>query len=91
MMPFTIGRKTELAKLENMLKTNKAEFLAVYGRRRVGKTHLIKYVIDKQKSTTFEVTGKKNGTLKEELSLFTQAMEKNIRNNFTHSNTEQLV
>jgi uncharacterized protein len=38
MKNFIIGRKEELRILEQMLSSNKPEFLAVYGRRRVGKT-----------------------------------------------------
>ena len=37
-----IGRKAEQELLVGLLDSNKAEFLAVYGRRRVGKTFLIK-------------------------------------------------
>jgi hypothetical protein len=36
-----IGRKKEIQKLDNILKSKKSEFLTVYGRRRVGKTFLI--------------------------------------------------
>lgn len=35
-----IGRELELAQLKNIEQSGKAEFVAVYGRRRVGKTHL---------------------------------------------------
>jgi uncharacterized protein len=40
-MATIIGRAAELQTLEAFLKSNKSEFLAVYGRRRVGKTFLI--------------------------------------------------
>ncbi len=36
-----IGREKELKVLDKILHSDKAEFLAVYGRRRVGKTYLI--------------------------------------------------
>ena len=36
-----IGRKNEQAILEDVLKSKKAEFIALYGRRRIGKTYLI--------------------------------------------------
>ncbi|MFP3016797.1 MAG: hypothetical protein ACEY3H_04460 [Wolbachia sp.] len=35
-----IGREKETAILENKLLSQSAEFIAVYGRRRVGKTYL---------------------------------------------------
>ena len=36
-----IGREREISELLNILESNKSEFVAVYGRRRVGKTYLI--------------------------------------------------
>jgi len=36
-----IGRKNEIQELEYLMQTGKSEFLAVYGRRRVGKSFLI--------------------------------------------------
>ena len=40
-MAELIGRQQEQAELENLYNGNRAEFIAVYGRRRVGKTYLI--------------------------------------------------
>jgi len=37
-----IGRGNEVAVLEQFYNSNQAEFLALYGRRRVGKTYLFK-------------------------------------------------
>ncbi len=75
MTPFTVGRKSEQDKLKSYLKSNKAEFIAVYGRRRVGKTHIIKHIIDQNGGLKFEVTGKQKGSLKDQLDLFTRAIE----------------
>jgi len=36
------GRIAEIKILEQLLKSNQPELLAIYGRRRVGKTYLIK-------------------------------------------------
>ena len=36
-----IGRKKEQKKLRELYDSGRAEFVAVYGRRRVGKTYLI--------------------------------------------------
>lgn len=36
-----VGRKVELEDLNKYLNSEKSEFIAVYGRRRVGKTFLI--------------------------------------------------
>lgn len=40
-MSKIIGRKRELAEFANLYNSDKAEFVAVYGRRRVGKTFLV--------------------------------------------------
>lgn len=40
-----IGRKKELAKLESLYETNKFQFAVIYGRRRIGKTALIREFI----------------------------------------------
>ena len=39
-----IGRNEEIRKLEKFLKSPKSEFVAVYGRRRVGKSYLVEEV-----------------------------------------------
>ena len=39
-----IGRNEEIKKLEKFLKSPKSEFVAIYGRRRVGKSYLIEEV-----------------------------------------------
>lgn len=36
-----IGREQEMKKLLQRYERNKAEFVAIYGRRRVGKTYLV--------------------------------------------------
>lgn len=41
-MAKIIGRKEEIKQLQHRYYSDKAEFIAVYGRRRVGKTYLIK-------------------------------------------------
>lgn len=38
-----IGRIKEIKELEKLYNSNKAELVAVYGRRRIGKTFLINY------------------------------------------------
>lgn len=37
-----IGRSSEIAKLDRAVESNKPEFIVTYGRRRVGKTYLIR-------------------------------------------------
>jgi AAA+ ATPase superfamily predicted ATPase len=64
-----IGRQEEGQVLKELLNSKKAEFLAVYGRRRVGKTYLIREFFQK-KGIFFNVTGTKDGRLIEQLSHF---------------------
>ena len=40
-MSNLIGRKQEQQELKDLYESGRAEFVAVYGRRRVGKTYLI--------------------------------------------------
>lgn len=37
-----VGRKDEILELNNILTSRKAEFIVIYGRRRVGKTYLVR-------------------------------------------------
>jgi uncharacterized protein len=39
-----VGRADEIKILLNLYKSRRSEFIGVYGRRRVGKTYLIKQV-----------------------------------------------
>ena len=40
------GREIEIEKLENYIASRKSEFIAIYGRRRVGKTFLVKELFE---------------------------------------------
>ena len=63
-----IGRVYESSVMETLLNSNQAEFLAVVGRRRVGKTFLIREVYKTQ--IAFEFVGIQNGTTQEHLIAF---------------------
>lgn len=67
-----IGRKQEIKILQDIKDSGKAEFVAVYGRRRVGKTYLIQQFFNY--SFAFSATGILEGTREEELFAFTSAM-----------------
>ena len=76
-----IGRTKEVAKLDEILDSKEAEFLALYGRRRVGKTYLIRQYFSSSPCLFFEITGLKDGTLATQLDLFTRSMEKTFYKN----------
>lgn len=63
------GRAKEIKILDRLFKSNKPEFLAIYGRRRVGKTYLI-HEYFKDKGVYFCVTGSANSNKKIQLRKF---------------------
>ena len=60
-----IGRTEERAILNDCLQSNESRLVAVYGRRRVGKTFLIRNHFDKL--IRFEISGLHAGDLKDQL------------------------
>ena len=73
-MKHIIGRNQELKILKGVFESNKSEFVAVYGRRRVGKTFLIREAFDNK--FTFQVSGLANATLSQQLTNFYVALQK---------------
>ncbi len=69
-----IGRSTEIQHLENVYKSKSAELVVLYGRRRVGKTYLIREFFQQKKNIFFQVTGLQNGTLKKQLTHFSESL-----------------
>lgn len=66
------GRAREQEILKSLLGSKKSEFIAIYGRRRVGKTYLIKNFVDSIPCFFFHVTGIQKGSSKEQLREFTK-------------------
>jgi hypothetical protein len=54
-MSALIGRKSEIEELERLYQSDRPEFVAIYGRRRVGKTFLVNQAL--QGRITFKHTG----------------------------------
>lgn len=63
-----IGRKKEKKLLTKIYHSNKSEFVAVYGRRRVGKTFLIREFFNE--NIVFQSSGLSDGGTKEQLKNF---------------------
>jgi len=63
-----IGRYKEKHALKQYVESDKSEFVAVYGRRRVGKTYLIKEFF--RNSFSFYISGMANATKEEQLENF---------------------
>lgn len=66
-MSTLIGRKAEMEALAKYSNSDKAEFIAIYGRRRVGKTFLISQFY---KTFAFDTSGIIGGTKKDEMDAF---------------------
>ena len=69
-----IGREEETKTLEALLRSNKPEFLALYGRRRVGKTYLIREFF--KNTFSFYATGVLRGDKKVQLRAFMESLVK---------------
>ncbi|MBC7864803.1 MAG: ATP-binding protein [Bacteroidia bacterium] len=67
-----IGRETETGILQECLQSNKAELIAMIGRRRVGKTFLIREFYKNE--LCFVLTGVHHATLEEQLENFQFSM-----------------
>lgn len=67
-----IGRDDEITLFNNILESNKSAFVALYGRRRIGKTYLIRTFF--KNKFTFQLTGLANTNLETQLSNFNIAV-----------------
>ncbi len=68
-----VGRKKEIEILSQAYTSNKPEMIAVFGRRRVGKTYLIRSFFEEK--MTFELTGLKDATKEQQLRNFTYSLK----------------
>lgn len=73
-MDKIIGRESELELLDKYNKSGKSEFVALYGRRRVGKTSLVRYYF--KDKFDFYVTGVLDGTKTDQEDAFYDALVK---------------
>ncbi|MDF1795351.1 MAG: ATP-binding protein [Coxiellaceae bacterium] len=66
-------REEELSVLEQLLQSEKAELLALYGRRRVGKTFLVRAFFSETENTVFfNSTGMKDAPMTDQITNFTE-------------------
>ena len=68
-----VGRKKEIELLQRIFESEEPEFVALYGRRRVGKTFLIKQFF--KNKFTFYFSGSENSTMKMQLENFKNAFQ----------------
>ena len=67
-----IGRKKEIKMLRNAAESKCSEFVAVYGRRRVGKTFLVRETFNS--NFTFQHSGVANSSTKIQLERFRRSL-----------------
>jgi AAA+ ATPase superfamily predicted ATPase len=67
-----IGREEEQYRLQELFESSQPEFLALYGRRRVGKTYLVKEFF--HNDFCFYVTGKQGASMREQLDAFASSL-----------------
>lgn len=68
-----IGRAEEIQILNNLLRSGEPELVSVLGRRRVGKTFLIRETF--RENMVFEFVGIQNGSMQEQLNGFTFSLQ----------------
>jgi AAA+ ATPase superfamily predicted ATPase len=81
-----VGRKQERHEMEAMLKDKDSHFLAIVGRRRVGKTFLIREVY--KQHIVFEMTGLKDADLSAQLTNFNLQHKRYFQGNTNNNSPE---
>ncbi len=71
------GREYEINKMREFLEGDDSELISIIGRRRVGKTYLIKRIYSKEMA--FHLTGIKEATKKEQLENFAITLSKTFK------------
>ena len=71
-----IGRKYEQKQLQRAMDSKEAEFIAIYGRRRVGKTFLVRCFFENKKCSFFQTTGIHHAPLSLQLKEFKKEIER---------------
>jgi len=78
-MDNLVGRSYEKRQFEKYSKSRQSEFVVVYGRRRVGKTFLIREFFNN--NFHFQLTGLANATTHQQLVNFNASLKKYSKNN----------
>lgn len=74
-----IGRESEMQELNKIYQSKRSEFVAIVGRRRVGKTFLIRKYFQ-EKNGFFEISGEKEASKKEQLLNFSKQFSQKFIN-----------
>lgn len=74
MREHIIGRTREIERLLRYIASQRSEFIAIYGRRRIGKTFLVRELFEHE--FAFRITAKENATTREQLMNFSEAIQR---------------
>ena len=69
-----IGRFDEYRRIVSLYESDEAEFLALYGRRRIGKTFLVREIFSQLDCYFFEATGQWKKSQSTQLDNFSKAL-----------------
>lgn len=69
-----VGRDNEIETFKHCLSSSESKLIALYGRRRVGKTFLVRKYFEGQMQ--FELTGLHNGSMEDQLEHFSKTLAK---------------
>ena len=76
-----VGRKQEITALSALIKAPAAKVAVVYGRRRIGKTSLIRESIGRSKALVLE--GLENAPTKEQLAAFVSQLSRQLKRDYS--------
>lgn len=88
-----VGRKREQEQLDKIFKSKESEFITIYGRRRIGKTYLIKSFFTTKDCVFFHATGLQGGSMQDQLNRFATSLSDTFFNKSplgTHKNWNTL-
>jgi uncharacterized protein len=80
-MTMIVGRLHEQKQLQKVFQSDTAEFVAVYGRRRIGKTYLVREFFVQKTCVFFRTSGIHKGSLKKQLDKFKKEIESTFYKN----------
>lgn len=69
-----VGREAEIKRLNSVFSSKEAELVVLYGRRRIGKTYLIRKFFEEKNCVFFQTTGLQKGTMKKQLVHFSESL-----------------
>jgi uncharacterized protein len=88
-MEQLVGRQAEKELLLSALQSKEAELIAVYGRRRVGKTFLIRQVFGER--IVLDISGIHNGSMQQQLENFNLILKKSIRKRIRYEDANSWI